>query len=73
MIVQRAPEDARVEIERQRDRHNLAVQEIAAAGRQNRHTLANGAVVYTKGCSAFTRELRRVVWPVKIKPDLPPC
>ena len=72
MIVQRAPEDARVEIERQRGRHDRAVQEIAAAGRQNRHTLANGAVVYATGCSAFTRELRRVVWPVKFKPDLPP-
>ena len=25
------------------------------------------------GCRAFTPELRRVVWPGKFKPDLPPC
>ena len=25
------------------------------------------------GCQAFTLELRRVVWPGKFKPDLPPC
>ena len=27
----------------------------------------------TAGCRAFTQELRRVVWPSKFKPDLPPC
>ena len=71
-IVQRTPADARVEIEHQRDHHNRVVQEIAAAGRQNRCVLAGGAVTYATGCTAFTRNLRRVVWPVKFKPDLPP-
>ena len=60
-----------MEIERQRDRHNRVVQEIAAAGRQNRGVLAGGAVTYATGCTAFTSSLRRVVWPVKFKPDLP--
>ena len=69
--MQRAPPDARVDIECGRDRHNRAVQDVAAAGRQLRPTLANGVVTYgTTG--AFTRSLRRVVWPIKFKPDLPP-
>ena len=29
-------------------------------------------MTYATGCTAFTRNLRRVVWPVKFKPDLPP-
>ena len=70
-VVQRAPPDARVDIERQRDRYNRAVRDVAAVGRQLRTTLADGVVTYgTTG--AFTRSLRRVVWPTKFKPDLPP-
>ena len=42
--MQRAPPDARVDIERGRDRHNRAIQDV----------------------------VRRVVWPTKFKPDLPP-
>ena len=34
-------------------------------------TLANGPVTYGT-TAAFTRSLRRVVWPVKFRPDLPP-
>ena len=58
-------------IERGQNRHNRAVQDVAAAGRHLRATLANGLVTYGT-TTAFTRNLRRVVWPVKFKPDLPP-
>ena len=58
-------------IERGQNRHNRAVQDIAAAGRHLRASLADGVVTYGTTV-AFTRSLRRVVWPVKFKPDLPP-
>ena len=58
-------------IKRGQNRHNRAVQDVATAGRHLRATLANGVVTYGT-TAAFTRNLRRVVWPVKFKPDLPP-
>ena len=69
--MQRAPEDARVSIERGQERRNRAVQDVATAGRHLRATLANGTGTYGT-TAAFTRNLRRVVWPVKFRPDLPP-
>ena len=69
--MQRAPEDARVHNERGQSCHNRAVQDVAAAGRHLRATLANGMVTYGM-TAAFTRNLRHVVWPVRFKPDLPP-
>ena len=42
--MQRAPEDARVSIERGQNRHNRAVQDVATAGRHLRATLADGVV-----------------------------
>ena len=58
-------------IERGQNCHNRAVQDVTAAGRRLRTALANGVV--THGTIAdFTRSLRRVVWPVKFRPDLPP-
>ena len=68
-IIQRAPEDARVVLERQRERQTRVVQDIATAGR---HTRVEGTPSYSGGCLAFTRELRRVVWPTKFRPELPP-
>src|SRR5664279_1458545 len=56
-ILQRAPEDARVSLERQRQ--HRAVQDIAAAGRNN-HVVPTNGVMYSRGCLALTRELRRV-------------
>ena len=56
---------------RRQNRHNRAVQDVATAGRHLRATLANGMVTYGT-TAAFTRSLRRIVWPVKFKPDLPP-
>ena len=58
-------------IERGQHRHNRAVQDVAAAGRHLRASLADGVVTYGTTV-AFTRSLRRVVWPVKFRPDLPP-
>ena len=69
--MQRAPEEVRVSIERGQHRHNRAVQDVAAAGRHLRASLADGVVTYGMTV-AFTRSLRRVVWPVKFRPDLPP-
>ena len=41
---QRAPEDARVSIERGQNRHNRAVQDVATTGRHLSATLANDVV-----------------------------
>ena len=62
-IIQRAPEDARVSIERGQNHHNRTVQDIATAGRHLRATLTNGVVTYST-TAAFTRSLRRVVWQI---------
>ena len=58
-------------IERGQNCHNRVVQDIATTGSHLRAALANGVVTYGM-TAAFTRSLRRVVWPVKYKPDLPP-
>ena len=55
--MQRAPEDARVSIERGQERRNRVVQDVATAGRHLRATLANGTVTYGT-TAAFTRSLR---------------
>src|SRR5664279_5977444 len=70
-ILQRAPEDARVSLERQRQRQHRAVQDVAVAGRNNCVIPTNG-VTYSRGCLALTRELRQVAWPTKFRPELPP-
>ena len=57
-------------LERRRECQARAVQDVAAAGRHTRVT--QGTTSYSGGCLAFTRELRRVVWPTKFKPELPP-
>ena len=58
-------------IARGQNRHNPAVQDVATAGSHLRATLAKGVV--THGTTpAFTHSLRRVVWPVKFRSDLPP-
>ena len=71
MIVQRTAPDARVGMELQRDRQNRLVEELGQAGQQNRGALQHGVATYTSGCMAFTRSLRRVVWPQKFRPALP--
>ena len=67
-IIVRAPEDARVGMVRQRERQARALEEIAGAARGVR---VKGTVTTSGGCLAFTRELRRVAWPAKFRPELP--
>jgi hypothetical protein len=66
------PPDARVILEQHRQRQDRIIQDVAMAGCQNRAALACGVSSTTVGCRAFTRELRKVVWPMNFKPELPP-
>jgi hypothetical protein len=65
-IVQRAWEDARVSLERHRENHDRAIDDIGEPGKNVKVT---GDPVYNPGCLAFTRQQRYVVWPDKFKPD----
>ena len=67
-IIRRTPEDARVTLERHRDRQARMLDKIAEAGRRTR---IHGVVTICGGCLAFTKSLRRVVWPARFKPDIP--
>jgi hypothetical protein len=66
-IVQRAPEDARVSLERRHANHDHAIDDIGEAGKNVKVT---GDTVYNPGCLALTRQQRYVVWPDKFKPDI---
>jgi hypothetical protein len=66
-IVQRAPEDARVSLERRRENHDRAIDNIGEAGKNVKVT---GDLVYNPGCLALTRQQRYVVWPDKFRPDI---
>jgi hypothetical protein len=66
-IVQRAPEDARVSLERRRENHDRAIDDIGEAGKNVR---TSGEPIYNPGCLALTRQQRYVVWPDKFKPDI---
>jgi hypothetical protein len=66
-IVQRAPEDARVSLERRRENHDRAIDDIGEAGKNVR---TPGDPIYIPGCLALTRQQRYVVWPDKFKPDI---
>jgi hypothetical protein len=66
-IVQRAPEDARVSLERHRGNHDRALDDISDAGKNVKVT---GELVYNPGCLALARQQRYVVWPDKFRPDI---
>jgi hypothetical protein len=66
-IVQRALEDARVSLERHRENHDRAIDDIGKAGKNVKVT---GDPVYNPGCLALTRQQRYVVWPDKFRPDV---
>jgi hypothetical protein len=66
-IVQRAPEDARVSLERRRKNHDRAIDDIGEAGKNVKVT---GDPVYNPGCLALTRQQRYVVWLDKFRPDI---
>jgi hypothetical protein len=66
-IVQRAPEDARVSLERRRENHDRAIDDIGKAGK---NVKVIGEPVYNPGCLALTRQQRYMVWPDKFRPDI---
>jgi hypothetical protein len=66
-IVQRALEDAHVSLERRRENHDRATDDIGEAGKNVKVT---GDPVYNPGCLALTRQQRYVVWPDKFKSDI---
>jgi hypothetical protein len=66
-IVQRAPEDARVSLERRRENHDRAIDDIGEAGK---NVKTPGDPIYNPGCLALIRQQCYVVWPNKFKPDI---
>jgi hypothetical protein len=66
-IVQRAPEDTRVSLERRRENHDRAIDNIGEAGK---NVKTPGEPIYNPGCLALTRQQRYVVWPDKFKLDI---
>jgi hypothetical protein len=66
-IVQCAPEDARVSLERRRENHDRAIDDIGEAGK---NVETPGDPIYNPGCHALTRQQRYVVSPDKFKPDI---
>jgi hypothetical protein len=65
-IIQRAPEDARVSLERHRENHNRAHDDIGEAGK---NVKVIGELVYNPRCLALTHQQRYLVWPNKFRPD----
>jgi hypothetical protein len=59
-IVQGAPEDACVSLERRRENHNRALDNISDAGK----------FVYNPACLALTCQQCDVVWPFKFRPNI---
>jgi hypothetical protein len=66
-IVQCAPEDARVSLERRRENHDRTIDDVGKAGK---NVKTPGDPIYNPGCLALTRQQRYVVWPDKFKPDI---
>jgi hypothetical protein len=66
-IVQHAPEDARVPLERCHENHDRAIDDIGEAGKNIK---TPGDPIYNPGCLALTRQQRYVVWPDKFKLDI---
>jgi hypothetical protein len=61
-IVQRASEDAHVSLERRRENHDRAIDDIGKAGKNVKVTRDP---VYNPRCLALTHQQRYVVWPDK--------
>jgi hypothetical protein len=66
-IIQHAPKDARIFLERHHENHDRAIDDISEAGK-NVKTL--GDPIYNPWCLALTRQQRYVVWPDKFKLDI---
>jgi hypothetical protein len=69
-IVQRAPEDTRISLERRHENHDRAIDDIGEAGKNVR---TPDVPIYNLGCLALTRQQRYVVWPDKFKPNISAC
>jgi hypothetical protein len=66
-IIQRAPEDACVSLERRQENHDRVLDDISEAGKNVKVT---EELVYNLGCLALARQQRYVVWPDKFRPDI---
>jgi hypothetical protein len=66
-IVQRAPEDTRVSLERRRENHDRAIDGIGEAGK---NVKTPEDPIYNPECLALVRQQRYVVWPDKFKLDI---
>jgi hypothetical protein len=66
-IVQRAPKDARVSLERCHENHDRTIDDIGEAGK---NVKTPGDPIYNPGCLALIRQQCYVVWPNKFKPDI---
>jgi hypothetical protein len=66
-IIQRDPEDTRVSLQRRRENHDRAIDDIGEAGKNVR---TPGDPIYNLGCLALTHQQRYVVWPDKFKSDI---
>jgi hypothetical protein len=69
-IIQHAPEDARVSLERRRENHDCTLDDIGDAGKNVKVT---GDLVYNPGCLALALRQRYVVWPDKFRQDIDVC
>jgi hypothetical protein len=63
-IIQCAPEDVCVSLERRRENHDRTIDDIGEAGKNVKVT---GEPVYNPGCLALTRQQCYVVWPDKFR------
>jgi hypothetical protein len=63
-IVQQEPKDARVSLERRRENHDRAIDDIGEVGKNIK---VSGKLVYNPGCLTLICPLRYVVWPDKFR------
>jgi hypothetical protein len=66
-IVQRAPKDAHVSLERHRENHDRVIDDIGKAGK---NVKTPGDPIYNPGCLALTCQQCYMVWPDKFKTDI---
>jgi hypothetical protein len=65
-IIQRAPQDAPVSLERRRENHDRALDDIGKAGKNVKVT---AELISNPRCLALARQQRYMVWPDKFRPD----
>jgi hypothetical protein len=60
-------EDARVSLERRRENHDRALDDIGDAGK---NVKVPGELIYNPGCLALVCQQRYVVWSDKFRPNI---